>query len=64
MNTNQVVYGCQYYLYSSLPSQYESDCVGDEFYGLSPESLAYGDMSEDVSTFSSYNLAELILGRV
>ncbi|KAF6033648.1 ATHL1 [Bugula neritina] len=46
--TTQTVYGCQYYLMSSLPSlsYYQSFAPG-EFFGLSPESLAYGDMSED-----------------
>lgn len=48
VSTSRVVYGCQYYLLSSLPSAYESDCTVDQFYGISPESLACGDGTEDV----------------
>ncbi|XP_067942418.1 protein-glucosylgalactosylhydroxylysine glucosidase-like [Watersipora subatra] len=40
---NQLVYGCQYYLLSSLPAQYDANCTVHEFYGLSPESLSCGD---------------------
>ncbi|XP_067943343.1 protein-glucosylgalactosylhydroxylysine glucosidase-like [Watersipora subatra] len=43
IKTNQLVYGCQYYLLSSLPAQYDANCTVHEFYGLSPESLSCGD---------------------
>lgn len=45
---SRTIYGCLYYLYSSLMLR-ESDDQTVPFYGLSPESLAYGDKSHDVS---------------
>ena len=45
---SRIVYGSLYYLYSSL-RMFDTYDLDLPFFGLSPESLAYGDMSEDVS---------------
>jgi trehalose/maltose hydrolase-like predicted phosphorylase len=47
LELSKIIYGCLYYLSSSLPMIETTNIPSRQFYGLSPGGLAYGDYLMD-----------------